>query len=574
MRRSWLGPLVLASLVVLTDVAAATSARSRLASLVSRDTRLFLRVDDRNAFLRRARRTDVARALSGDEAAFARQSLLGLTSDLSLFLPADVLDAAPRVLATGAGELALSVEGYALEGGRPRPDVLLLAEQDPSQGLVAAFVAAARAGKDAGAVAAAAVLPVDVVGRPEVLSHRSTDLVRLRTVGGDALVIAERGGVLFGARRPEPIVAALDRMDDRHFGTLADDPRFAKAWTEVSPPPGSLFVYSNLRLLRRDEAFLRADEVVLRELFTDALAAYDALALHVRGVGGRFALRGWLEAGTGGTGRNPLSALNAPFAAPALVDDEVTAALSCRLDAGRIGHLLAQLNPLLGGLLEAEEVEERFAEIVPPDARRALDALLGGEVMLLHTQSVHGRLPTTLCIVETKDPAALTRLLDRVAERAPEVRAADAPAGRTWSLALTMNLHLSRPAFAVVDRWLVLGASPVALHALRERVRAGAPMLDASEAYLAPFDGLDLPVDEPRSATLFLDTKRLGPAASVWLQGAAPRIRIAEGALETAEFLNDLLQLWDDPDVHEALHGAVVVTRSRPTGVRIDAIGP
>ncbi|MFG0319580.1 MAG: hypothetical protein ACF8XB_20075 [Planctomycetota bacterium JB042] len=572
--------LVLSLLVVSAVAAAAGPAgvaapgKSRLASFVSRDARLFLRVDDRHAFLRRARRTDISRALAGPQATFARESLLRLTSDLTLFLPPVVIDAVPAILGRGEGEVALSVEGFTLERGEPYPDVLLLADLSGFEGVVSRLRAAAHGAMDVRSVVSEFALPFDAVERPDLLMHRGIDLVRLTTSAGAPIVLAEHRGLLLGAGRPEPIRAAIDRMDDPHFGALADDPAFARCWNELDPAPGSLFAYSNLRLLRREEAFLRAEEIVLRELFVRDLDDYDALALHVRGVGDQFELRGWLDVGKGKGPARPLFGGDAPFRAPRVVDGEVTASLSFRLDGVRIGRLLAALNPALGGLLDADRLATRFDEIVNIRERIELASLLGGEVMLLHTRNMVGRIPTTLVLVETRDPAALRQLLDRIAERSPQVQATDAPAGRTWSLSLRLNMHLSRPAFGVVDRWLVGGANAVALHALRQGAAAGEERLARTEAYLAPFDRLDLGVDGPRTTTLFLDTPHLGPVASVWLQSVAPRVRVAADAMETAEFLNDLLQLWDDPEVHEALHGTVAVTRSRPAGVRIDAVGP
>ncbi len=572
---------IVLSLLVVSVVAAAAGpagvaapGKSRLASFVSRDARLFLRVDDRHAFLRRARRTDIARALAGAQATFARESLLRLTSDLTLFLPPVVIDAVPAILGRGDGEVALSVEGFTLERGEPRPDVLLLADLSGFEGIVSRLRAAAHGAMDARDVVREFALPFEAAERPDLLLHRGIDLVRVTTGSGATIVLAEHRGLLLGAGRAEPIRAALDRMDDPHFGTLADDPAFARCWNELDPAPGSLFAYSNLRLLRREEAFLRAEEIVLRELFVHDLDDYDALALHVRGVGDQFELRGWLDTGKGKSPTRPLFGGDAPFEAPRIVDGKVTASLSFRLDGVRVGRLLAALNPTLGGLLDAERLAARFDEIVDIRERIELASLLGGEVMLLHTRNVVGRIPTTLVLIETRDPVALRRLLDRIAARAPLVRGTDAPAGRTWTLSLRLNMHLSRPAFGVVDRWLVGGANAVALHALRQSAAEGDERLTRTESYLAPFDRLDLDVEAPRTTTLFLDTPHLGPVASVWLQSVAPRVQVAADAMETAEFLNDLLQLWDDPEVHEALHGTVAVTRSRPAGVRIDAVGP
>lgn len=574
MRPAPYSSLVLVTLVVLVADAAAAPGRSRLASFVSRDARMFLRVDDQDAFLRRARRTDIARALAGDEAAFARESLLRLTSDLSLFLPPEILDAVPAVLSRGEGEIALSVEGFALDGGRLRADVLFLADLSGFDGIVSRLRAAAHGAMDIEEVVFDLDLPFASDTRPELLRHRRVELVRVRTIGGESIVLAEHGGLLLGARRAEPIRAALDRMDDAHFGTLADEPMFVRAWNEIDPAPGSLFVYSNLRLLRREEAFLRAEELALRDLFIDDLDAYDALALHVRGVGTQFELRGWLELGAPSAAGGLLHGGDAPFVAPGLVDESVTASLSLRLDGTRLGRLLATLNPVFGGIFDGDDISAMFDEIVSVRERFELASLLGGEVMLLHSRTMYGKLPTTLFLAETRDPTALAALLDRIAARAPAAHAVDTPTGRTWSLALRMNLHLSRPAFAVVDRWLVGGANAVAIHALRRQIEQGGVRLARAEMYVAPFDRLDIPVDEARTTTLFLDTPRLGPAASVWLQGAAPRVQFAPEAMEMAEFLNDLLQLWDDPEVHEALHGTVFLARSRPSGVRIDAVGP
>jgi len=569
-----LAVIAVLGLVAADNVAQPSTHVSRLASIVSREARLFLRVDDPQAFMRRARRTDIARALSGDEAAFARESLLRLSADLSMFLPPVIMDAIPAMLSRAEGELALSVEGFVAEDGRPRPDVLLVADVAGFETLLEDLLEASYGKVDIEDVVFDHDLPFEVDGRPRVEKHRGADVIRLQISGGSTLVLTTHRGLLLGARRVQRVQVALDRMERPQFGSLADDPAFTRAWGEVDPAPGSLFAYTNLRLLRRDSPFLRADDVRLRGLFVDQLAEYDAGALFLRGVNDRFEARGWLEVGAARRAGLPLLGGDAPFEAPTYVSGDVTASLSFRLDGSRFGDLLAWLNPRVGGLFESDHVVETFQSVTTVQERQELAGLLGGEATLLHPRLIQGRLPTTVAMIRSSNPSRLSALLDRIADRKQLIRAIDSRFGRTYTIAILANLHLARPAFTIRDGWLIGAPNSMALHAVCGPLGADDSPLHRTEEYVAPFDALDRPVDGSRTAVLFLDTPRLGPAASIWLTGVAPRAMLSVDASEAADFLNDLLQLWDDPEVHEALHGTLVVTRSRPLGVRIEAVGP
>ncbi|MBI4880650.1 MAG: hypothetical protein HY812_13480 [Planctomycetes bacterium] len=577
--RRLLSPMLVLALLA-APAAQGETAAARLAAFVSRDTKTFVWVSDRAAFLRRLRRTDIVQALSWASTAQFRRELGQFMSGLSLFLPPAVLDAAPLVLAHGEGALALSVEGFLLEKGQPRPDVLFVAEASGFEGLVEAIAALGAGESTAQDALARFSLPFAVAADPPParLLHRGVSLVDFRTAGGHRIVLAEHQGLLVGGRTAERVTKAIDRSLRRALGSLEDSGRFAEAWRQVEPEPGSVFCYANLRHLRQEEAPLLVRHGWARSLVIEQLRDYDGIALALRCVGDRFQVRAFLEEGaTRLRERQDDPQPNRPFTCLAALPRETSGCLSLWRRAEEAAALLAGLNRLAGGSLPPDALRERFAALLGADLGGALAASAGGEFALF--QQVDERPgPSGLAfLLEIADPQGVSRVLADVADaHGPrKVKRTDLDGHACYEVFLRENGLLFAPAFATCGRWLVGAENAYVLRSVLRRLEKGqGPGLQAAGSWLACFDDLDRGPEEPARVLLHLQTRRALlqylPQARMLIHSAADQ----QGDQEHLPLATGTITVLTDPDVQDALEGLLLRAEVVPGGLRVEIVGP
>lgn len=550
----------------------------RLTGLVSRDAMMLIHVDDCAACVRRASDTAIARSLGQFDSADLGKAFRDLAASASLFLPAGVIDAAPALLVRCRGEAALSLEDFAIEDGKPTADLLFTAETKGKGGIETLFPLLMRLaqGDRTARDQIAAAIPF-AIGKetPRLSEHRGIPVVEA-TVGGVALTIAERDGILFAARSLDRVNRALDRALDPNFGSLKDSLRFREVWRDLAPQHGSLVWYANLRRMRQERAFTLVKKGRMKRFLGDRMGAFDGFLLAVRGEGDQFHLSLNLERGNAEPGE-PLLLGNAPLAYSSLLAPTY-AVFAARLDgAPSAGWILPAIGLSSGE--EADPAVDDFLESI--GGRPALDPLLGhlrGEAAFFLPQrpGAIDMQPRLGCVLEVDDPAAMGRALDDVAARAKgkprPIRALDLGGRPAYELRLDAEMPL-RPIFALSGKYLVgANSAPVLKRLIADLESPAKERLLASEDYLRAFDRLDRDPQEPSSGHWFVDLPKIAGDDSTFLSLLAEHMEGLNDPLP--RFLRELVVSMQEPDLQDALRGFAARAESRPSGVHIEAVGP
>lgn len=571
----WLGSAAVALQLLAFHRSTPAAEGCEYARFVSRDTRLLLWVEDRDAFLRRTRRTAIEQAVRSAGITLDEIGAADAARQLSALVPDVALQALPDLLSRGRGSMALSIEGFVLESGVPRPDALALADVAGFEGLLPALRDLAE-GKPAAAAVRNFRLPFEVAAEPPPVahSHRGTAIVEFRTMAGDRVAMCESAGVLMAARSPQLLMKALDRAADPSVGNLAASDRFAETWRALDPKPGALVAYANLRRMRQEEAFLLLSGTAARALVMEGLRDFDGVGLAVRGVGEEFAARVFLEKGAGRRGADSmLLRESAPFQYARLLDQRALAALAVRADAALAGGLLAAAADLAGGMRTRVSAEQAIEKLGGARKLQPLLDQLGGELALFQPEIRTGEFAPRLgFLFDVRDGAAVERWFE--SQPRAVIRPQHAHGQKCFELLLANNGYLSAPAFAVVGDRLYGANSFLSLRDLIDPKFADLGRLVDSEHFRAPFDRIDLDPAAPASGQLFLASPILARDYSVWavalLQGAAMR-RLAA---DDRDFLANLGAMLDDPDVQDALRGVAVTAATREDGVLLELVGP
>ncbi len=570
--RALLVPLLLLSILSPLSRAAEFEGQ-RLARFVSRDARMLLWVGDRAAFMRRVERTDVVRLLGSSGARHARDAVAVLGAQASLFFSPGALGAIPGLLSRGTGEMAVSVEGYVLEGGEPQPDVLVLADVDGYEGMIDALAnATTPAGR---ARLAESGFPIVLAERatPRVRTYRDARIVTVATRWG-TISLAELDGVIFGARNESRIERALERARAGLFGSLADSAAFVETFEQVAPAPGSMFGFINLRQVRSE----RSIELVEADPIWDALLSdkdsFDAAGFAVRGVSGEFRANVFLRGGVRGRTVDASGRRERPLRSLSLVDRSAAVTLAVHTSGRQAGALLASMNRRLGGAWSAEKLENTFVGLLGPAWADQLASRVGGELVLFQTPAP-GQYPTLAFLLETADPNGVRQWFEQTTEQVGSrpLRAFDAGGRRIYVMSLAGNQFLSNLAMTVFDGWLVGSTSVPVLRSLVDRMATSSSPLAESEAFLAPMDLLDRAAREPVYAILHADTERLVSIVQFWnLWGAGgPR---QGGGDEAHRAAVELVSLGSDPEFADAARGIAIVAESRAGGLFLEIVGP
>ena len=551
-----------------------------LARLVSRDSKMFLWTDDRAALLRRFRRVDAFVAIEAVIPSSLESGLVGAGADLSVFLTPEILRAIPELLSRGQGDLALSVEGYVLDQGRPCPDLLVVADADGYEGVVeelsslAGIPVRSRAPADRSRLG----FRLDAAGQVKTHVHRGVTIVQFATSGGRSMAMAESAGVLYGARSSQRVEMALDRSLRRPIGSLADSVRFQNAVKRLTPKSGSLFCYADLRRLRDQRSVHLLPEGIGRDLLVDGLNGFDGLGVTFRGHGGHLELRAFLERSPG-TGVNPiLSGANSAVRALPQLPATSAAVLSFRDGSDRTGSMLASLNRCMGGTWSPEVLRRYLRALAGEVVAARIESKLGPELTLaIPTGLKTGEfLPRALFLMGSSDPRGLEELLNGVASRSSpsSFRRLELQGDVIYQIALPRNGYFTELALTVRDGSLVGPGKVAHLREFLAGTRAGAPGLAGEESFLRPLDLLDHEASRPVSGMFFLDTPSVAIAAGRWLPNCLrlhPSFSRNPRATETLSYLVTMLA---DPDLTDAFSGTLVSSWSVTDGVMIEGVGP
>ena len=556
-------------------------AAGRFASLVSRDSKLYLWTDDRSAFLRRARRVALIRELAQIAPPEFPSDLADAGSNLSMFLSTEMFLAIPSIAGRGSGELALSVEGYILDRGQTIPDILVLADATGFEGLVKRLAMLVDQPERSDSLLAPFRLPFGVNAERPVQTHvhRGVTIAQFETSGGHTVALAESGGVLYGARSSQRVEMALDRAIRKSLGSLADSVRFQVVVRQAAPKPGSLFWYADLRRMRDPRSVHLLRECAGRDLLVETLSAYDGIGLTLRGSGETFEFRAFLEraAGTRSPGQS-VPRQDAPFLTPARLPATSVAAATWRADAAQAGALLCSWNRYLGGVWSPEVVQEYILALLGKRETSQIAARLNGEFAVVMPQRVRASeiLPRLVFMLQTDDALGLNRWLSHVAQRSSPASFRQITLGQDiyFLISLPQNGYLTELAMTVSDGWLLASPKIVHLRWFVAQQRKQSTRLDQSEGFLRPMDRLDFKVDQPVSGLAFAAGTELADGVAGWL---AAGLRVHPLLLQNpsrALPVARVARLLLDPDLAASFRGLGVRCRSTPEGVLIDGSGP
>lgn len=556
--------------------------KCRFAQVVSRDSRMLFWIGDRAAFRRRVSRVDAVRVLGQETFPEFQEDLREIGSDLFLFLPPALFEAVPVLLARGHGEMAISIEGFSIEDGKPRPDVLMLADVRGFEGLVASLSLVAEERVLTEKIMTRFGLPQEMMAESPVLRHvvAGVSIVEFRTPGGHRIALAEKDGVLFGARTVERVAAALERATRGFGGSLGDSARFRSAWQRVDPEPGALMWYADLRRLRQDESFRMIRPGLARSLFVDTLRPYDGLACAFRGTARSFETRLFLESGRMRTPTRTRLVENRRLESLGLLRENTQMALIQRASPGRIGEGIASLNYLAGGLWSPEwlgrEIDQRFG------ARffTRLGEHLTGELatVVVEPESSGEQYPRLIFLLRIDDQDRVELLFDELllrSEQSGVLRRVQLGGGISfYEGRLGKNGFASRPAVTLRSDWLICASNALVLRSFLRDLESDLALLQHSERFTAPLDRLDRSVDEALTGLLMFDSRGMSRTGAALAFGFTRSMMATQANRKVVGLSGRLIRSLFDPELSEALNNVAVLTRAVPDGVLIEATGP
>lgn len=551
----------------------------RAASLASRDALLFLSVDDREAFVRRAGATAIGRAIVEYDSEELAELFTLFASEASIFLPPSAMSAFGRVLAAGRGELAVSVEGIVAVRGRVEPEILAMADVSGLEPMLELLsrLAATRGSDDAEDVEDDLddlELPFAIDLETGVATRTDGDVRRFEfsVVDGARVVVAVQGTRVLVSSRTETIDRALERARNPSFGSLRDSLRFRELWRSLAPGRGSVVAYANLRRMREDARHSLGAAAWAKTALESRLAAFDGVGLALRGVANRFEAKLELERGRS-TGHEALLRANGTFAYPTWLPAS-RFVLALRLDAEQaLPWLRGALN--LAGNFDAGNAMDAF--VADCGGSRVLEPLgqsIGGEfaMFLVGERTSIDTFPRIGVSFGVKDRGSLERTLESLAAAIPErVRRGKLGGETLWSFRLHGGtIFATDPSFVIRDDRVLAATSPNHLRLLLDELARRSP-LDRDGSWLSAWDSLEPAPDEPAVAHAFLDAARLSESIAVWIRPLFPAVADSP---RLGPLVAELFHALEDPDIHDALGTIALRAESRPSGVRIEAAGP
>lgn len=546
----------------------------RAASLASRDALLFVSVDDREAFVRRAGATAIGRAVAEYDSEELAELFALFASEASIFLPPAAMNAFGRVLSEGRGELAISVEGLIAKGNGVEPEILAVADLAGLEPMLDVFARLASR-EDAYDDLDDLELPFPIDRAVGVSSRTRGDLRTLEFAieAGSRVVVAVDGARILVASRLETIERAIERGRNPSFGSLRDSLRFRESWRSLDPGRGSLVAYANLRRLREDARHSLGAAAWAKSALESRLAAFDGIGFAIRGVANRFEARLELERGRS-TGNEALLRPNETFTYPARLSGS-RFVLGLRLDAEPSIPWLEGALAVAGNFDASASVDEFASACGGSAALSPLAKAVGGEfeLFLVGEETSIDAFPRIGLSFAVKDRALLERTLEVLAATVPErVRRGKLGGEGFWAFRLTGggSIFAADPSFVVRNDRILAATSPNNLRLLLDE-HARRSSLARDPAWLSAWDSLEHAPDDPAVAHAYLDTSRLSEALAVWMR---PYFTAFAGNPRVGPLIAELFHTLEDPDIHDALGAITLRAESRPSGVRIEATGP
>lgn len=576
--------------------AAPTDALGRVARLVPRDAHVVLFVDDRAAFTRRARRTDLIEAFDTVDGSLLDDCFQALEPQMRALVPLRVLAESSWLFTRGSGPVALAVDGFTTTERGAEPDYLVIADAHGLTGLAATlrFLATDSKRDDAFEALEAFDLPFELDEDVDVAftSHRGLDLVEVDDeVEGHHFALCQVGDLVLAGRTVAKVREAADRALDESFASLAQNRRFQSFWRNVGGANGALFAFVDLRRVRQSSGAFTTGNWLVRSALDGPLADVDGLAASLRAVGSSFECEAFLER------RSAISseAIRKPPSQFQRGEDQPRAFEFHE----RLGSHVAFVDAGLATATEAARTLYTYGmvtgsiqlpNIVPPNAANILGELgdelaplLGGEfaVAQLAQESGGEFLPRMAFVLEVKDLNAMRALIERRVRRflPPGILLRELDdINEGYECVLAGGNVFSRPAVALRGKFLV-GASSAA--ALRDVLRhAEQPLGDSSE-FLEAIDRLDVPADAVSTGWTYVHPRHFVESFSAWVAivhrwpDLLDRSGEDEDVVDSVRAILDVATEWiDDPDLSDALHGSLLRFDERDGGIHVRFVGP
>lgn len=543
------------------------------ASLVSRDALLYVYVDDREAFVRRADATSIGRAIVEYDSEELEELFTLFAAESSLFLAPDAVRAFGYVLEQGRGELALAVEGVIAVGQRVEPEVLAIAENHELQPLFDILLRLAKGDEDAEDDLEDLELPfpIDLAAGVATSSRADAQFVEFDTGAGARIVVAAHGARMLVSSRVETIERALERARNPSFGSLRDSLRFRELWRSLAPGRGSLVTYANLRRMRETGRVTLGGVAWAKHALDSRLAAFDGLGLAVRGVGRRFET--WIELERGrSTGEEALLRENVPLSyLHAIPNTHFVASL--RLDAEQAVPWIENALWAGGNLRAREQLASFVSNCGGSRAFEPLARAVGGEfsLFLIGAETSIDPFPRIGARFQLKDRSLLDRTLLALSTAIPERVRRGRWGGETlYSFRLEGGVFATDPTVVVRDDAVFAATSPNHMRVLLEDL-AKKPRLDRERNWLSGWDALEASPSDPAVAHVAIDAAKFAEAARIWVQ---PLFPVFADDPRLGPLVAELFHAIEDPDIQEALSPITLRAESRPSGVRIEMSGP
>lgn len=574
--------------------ASPSDALARVARLVPRDAHVVVFVDDRAAFVRRADRTDLCEAFHTLGDSMIDDFVTAIEPQLRALVPVSVLAESSWLFRRGSGPVALAVDGFVTTERGQEPDYVVVMDARGLTGLASTFRSLATDSKRDDALEAleAYELPFDVDDDVNVAftSYRGLELVEVDDeVEGHHFALCQVGDIVIGGRTATKVREAADRALDDSFASLAQNRRFQTFWRNAGGANGALFGFVDVRRIRQSIGAFATGNWLVRAGLDGPLRDVDGFAAGLRAVGKTFECEMYLE-------QRPQIVGDSNRAHTATVRADVPRVFRFH---ERLGERVAYVDARIATPAEAgRELFDlgvstgalQLPNLIPPNPSSVLGKLgddlvdlVGGEFAVAQIAQESGGefLPRMCFALEVKDtdrlrdvfedrmnifmlPGVLLRPLDDVNDG--------------YECVLAGNNLFARPAIALRGNYLI-GASSSA--ALRDVLRRAAEPLGESGEFLEAIDRLDADADAPSTRWVYVHPRHFVESFSSWVAlvhrwpDLLDRSGEDEEVVESIRAALETVTEWvDDPDVCDALHGAMLRFDSQDGGTHVRFVGP
>ncbi|MBK6939319.1 MAG: hypothetical protein IPH13_03805 [Planctomycetes bacterium] len=576
--------------------AAPTDALERIARLVPRDAHVVLFVDDRAAFTRRARRTDLIEAFDTVDGSLLDDCLQALEPQVRALVPLPILAEASWLFTRGSGPVALAVDGFVTTERGAEPDYLVLADAHGLTGLAATlrFLANDAKRDDAFEALEAFDLPFELDEDVDVAftSHRGLDLIEVDDeVEGHHFAVCQVGDLVIAGKTATKVREAADRALDDSVASLAQNRRFQTFWRNAGGANGSLFCFVDLRRVRQSSGAFTVGNWAVRAALDGPFADVDGIAASLRAVGSSFECEAFLEqrsAITSDSIRKPASQFRDRSGEPRAFGFHerlgarvafVDAKLSTATEAARALYAYG----LTTGAIQLPNIVMPNPSSILGEFGDELAPLLGGEFAVAQLAQDSGGefLPRMAFALEVKDMNALRALFERRVRRfiPPGILLRELDdINDGYECVLAGGNVFSRPAVALRGRFMV-GASSAA--ALRDVLRYAEAPLGGSSEFLEAHDRLDVAADAVSTRWTYVHPRHFVESFSAWVAlvhrwpDVLDRSGEDEDVVDSVREILEVVTEWvDDPDLGDALHGSLLRFEEFDGGVRVRFVGP